>query len=161
MKKQALSVAVASALAFAALPASAQVSNDTIKIGFITDMSGVYADVDGPAGADAIKMAIADFGGNVNGKKIELVSPQFYEHNPADFTGVTLADTTFGGFVAEAVAVRQGQAFEYGIFPDDWWVARDALLSTAGKAPGADDLVVLQGYPSWAPTSMGDRKSVV
>ncbi len=70
MKKQALSVAVASALAFAALPASAQVSNDTIKIGFITDMSGVYADVDGPAGADAIKMAIADFGGNVNGKKI-------------------------------------------------------------------------------------------
>jgi branched-chain amino acid transport system substrate-binding protein len=31
--------------------ASAQISNDTIKIGFITDMSGVYADVDGPAGA--------------------------------------------------------------------------------------------------------------
>ncbi len=82
MKKQALSVAVASALAFAALPASAQVSNDTIKIGFITDMSGVYADVDGPAGADAIKMAIADFGGNVNGKKIELVTAD--HQNKAD-----------------------------------------------------------------------------
>jgi branched-chain amino acid transport system substrate-binding protein len=75
-------VAVASALAFAALPASAQVSNDTIKIGFITDMSGVYADVDGPAGADAIKMAIADFGGNVNGKKIELVTAD--HQNKAD-----------------------------------------------------------------------------
>ncbi len=82
MKKQVLSVAVASALAFAALPASAQVSNDTIKIGFITDMSGVYADVDGPAGADAIKMAIADFGGNVNGKKIELVTAD--HQNKAD-----------------------------------------------------------------------------
>ncbi len=82
MKKQALSVAVASALAFAALPASAQVSNDTIKIGFITDMSGVYADVDGPAGADAIKMAIADFGGNVNGKKIEFVTAD--HQNKAD-----------------------------------------------------------------------------
>ena len=82
LKKQALSVAVASALAFAALPASAQVSNDTIKIGFITDMSGVYADVDGPAGADAIKMAIADFGGNVNGKKIELVTAD--HQNKAD-----------------------------------------------------------------------------
>ena len=45
--------------------ASAQVSNDTIKIGLITDMSGVYADVDGPAGAEAIKMAIADFGGKI------------------------------------------------------------------------------------------------
>ncbi len=82
MKKQALSMAVASALAFSALPASAQVSNDTIKIGFITDMSGVYADVDGPAGADAIKMAIADFGGNVNGKKIELVTAD--HQNKAD-----------------------------------------------------------------------------
>ena len=49
--------------------ANAQISNDTIKIGFITDMSGVYADVDGPAGAEAIKMAIAEFGGMLNGKK--------------------------------------------------------------------------------------------
>jgi branched-chain amino acid transport system substrate-binding protein len=55
---------------------------DTIKIGFITDMSGVYADVDGPAGAEAIKMAIADFGGNVNGKKIEFVSAD--HQNKAD-----------------------------------------------------------------------------
>jgi branched-chain amino acid transport system substrate-binding protein len=39
----------------------------------ITDMSGVYADVDGPAGVEAIKMAIASMGGAVNGKKIELV----------------------------------------------------------------------------------------
>ena len=60
----------------------AQVSNDTIKIGFITDMSGVYADVDGPAGADAIKMAIADFGGSVNGKKIEFISAD--HQNKAD-----------------------------------------------------------------------------
>ena len=81
MKIRNLSCAVA--MAFAAAPAAyAQVSNDTIKIGFITDMSGVYADVDGPAGADAIKMAIADFGGNVNGKKIEFVSAD--HQNKAD-----------------------------------------------------------------------------
>ncbi len=36
-------------------------------------MSGVYADIDGPAGADAIRMAIADMGGAINGKKIELL----------------------------------------------------------------------------------------
>ncbi len=81
MKTRNLSFAVA--MAFAAAPgAQAQVSNDTIKIGFITDMSGVYADVDGPAGADAIKMAIADFGGNVNGKKIEFVTAD--HQNKAD-----------------------------------------------------------------------------
>ena len=56
-----------------ALPAQAQISGDVIKIGFITDMSGLYADIDGPAGAEAIKMAIADMGGAVNGKKIEVM----------------------------------------------------------------------------------------
>ena len=62
--------------------AVAQISNDTIKIGFITDMSGVYADIDGPAGAEAIKMAIAEFGGMLNGKKIEFVSAD--HQNKAD-----------------------------------------------------------------------------
>jgi branched-chain amino acid transport system substrate-binding protein len=54
-------------------PASAQISGDVVKIGIITDMSGLYADIDGPGGVEAIKMAIADFGGSVNGKKIEFV----------------------------------------------------------------------------------------
>ena len=76
-----MALAVASVFGLAA-PAQAQVSNDTIKIGFITDMSGVYADVDGPAGAEAIKMAIADAGGKVNGKKIEFISAD--HQNKAD-----------------------------------------------------------------------------
>jgi branched-chain amino acid transport system substrate-binding protein len=54
--------------------ASAQISGDVIKIGFITDLSGVYADIDGPGGIEAIKMAIADVGGMINGKKIELLT---------------------------------------------------------------------------------------
>ena len=62
--------------------ASSSNDGDTVKIGFITDMSGVYADVDGPAGAEAIKMAIADFGDKVNGKKIEFVSAD--HQNKAD-----------------------------------------------------------------------------
>ena len=53
--------------------AQAQISGDTIKIGFITDLSGLYADIDGPAGAEAIRMAIADMGGAVAGKKIEVL----------------------------------------------------------------------------------------
>ena len=54
--------------------ASAQISGDTVKIGFITDLSGLYADIDGNGGVEAIKMAIADFGGKVNSKKIELLT---------------------------------------------------------------------------------------
>ena len=77
-------IAATAALALAGLfsEAHAQTSGDVVRIGFITDMSGVYADVDGPAGADAIKMAIADFGGSVNGKKIEFISAD--HQNKAD-----------------------------------------------------------------------------
>jgi len=64
--------ALAATTLFAA-SAHAQISGDVIKIGFITDLSGLYADIDGPAGAEAIRMAIADLGGAVNGKKIELL----------------------------------------------------------------------------------------
>ena len=62
--------------------AQAQISGDTIKIGFITDMSGLYTDIDGAGGAEAIKMAIADAGGNINGKKIEFISAD--HQNKAD-----------------------------------------------------------------------------
>jgi branched-chain amino acid transport system substrate-binding protein len=72
LKALTLAVSAAAAMGFGA-PASAQISGDVIKIGLITDMSGVYADVDGPGGVEAVKMAIADMGGNINGKKIELV----------------------------------------------------------------------------------------
>jgi len=51
----------------------AQISDNIVKIGFITDLSGVYADIDGPGGVEAIRMAIADVGGKINGKQVELV----------------------------------------------------------------------------------------
>jgi len=62
--------------------ALAQYSGDTIKIGLITDMSGLYSDIDGPAGAEAIRMAVAEMGGAINGKKIEVMSAD--HQNKAD-----------------------------------------------------------------------------
>jgi branched-chain amino acid transport system substrate-binding protein len=43
-------------------------------IGLIDDMSGPYADIIGAGGVEAIKMAIADFGGTVLGQPIELMT---------------------------------------------------------------------------------------
>ncbi|MFE0840252.1 ABC transporter substrate-binding protein [Achromobacter insolitus] len=62
--------------------ARAQISDDVIRIGFITDMSGVYSGPDGPGGAEAIKMAIQEMGGEINGKKIELLTAD--HQNKAD-----------------------------------------------------------------------------
>ena len=83
MKRNAIAIATATlcALGFSAA-AHAQVSGDTIKIGFISDMSGVYSDVDGLGGAEAIKMAIADAGVVLAGKKVEFISAD--HQNKAD-----------------------------------------------------------------------------
>ncbi len=56
------------------LPAAAQYSGDTIKIGVATDMASLYSDINGPGAVVAVQMAIEEFGGNIGGKKIELVS---------------------------------------------------------------------------------------
>jgi len=52
-----------------AQPASANISDNVIRIGFITDMASVYSDIDGAGGIEAARMAIADAGGEINGKK--------------------------------------------------------------------------------------------
>lgn len=49
-------------------------AQEKLRIGFLTDMSSVYADLDGKEGATAIQMAIDDFGGKVNGMPVELIS---------------------------------------------------------------------------------------
>ncbi|MCY0853728.1 ABC transporter substrate-binding protein [Cupriavidus sp. D39] len=72
----------ASLVAAAGLSAPAWGADDVLRIGFITDMSGVYADFDGQGGAEAIKLAIADAGGSVLGRKIELVTAD--HQNKAD-----------------------------------------------------------------------------
>jgi len=83
MKKTLVAASIAAGLCGLTMTvAQAQVSGDVIKIGIITDISGLYSDIDGLGGVEAIKMAIADAGGAVNGKKIELM---FADHqNKAD-----------------------------------------------------------------------------
>ena len=47
--------------------------NKPIKIGFITDGASLYSDIDGIGGKEAMEMAIADFGGSVLGRKVEIL----------------------------------------------------------------------------------------
>ena len=75
-------VAAAVATALLVLGASVAQAQDKVKIGFITDMSSLYAEAEGKGGAVAIQMAIDDFGGKVNGMPIELLSAD--HQNKAD-----------------------------------------------------------------------------
>ncbi|MDP9900789.1 hypothetical protein J2W36_003055 [Variovorax ginsengisoli] len=95
-----------------------QVSEDVIRIGFISDMSGIYRDYDGPAGADAIRMAIADVGGAVNGKKIELLimdhqnKPDIAAAKAREWFDVNKVDMLIGGVNSGAAIAMAGVAAE-------------------------------------------------
>src|SRR3954470_7843780 len=53
-------------------PASAQ--QTPLKIGVLSDFSSVYSDIGGQGNVEATKMAIEDFGGQMFGKPIDMVS---------------------------------------------------------------------------------------
>jgi branched-chain amino acid transport system substrate-binding protein len=58
----------------AAAPASAQVSDGTIKIGVLNDQSSLYADLAGQGSVVAARMAVEDYGADKKGLKVEIVS---------------------------------------------------------------------------------------
>src|SRR5947207_9952058 len=69
--------ALAAVLSCGLLGDAALAQNNDVKIGVLDDMSGPYAENTGPGDVAAVKFAIADFGGSVLGKPIELVSADF------------------------------------------------------------------------------------
>lgn len=75
------------ALAVTSAPAALaqqKISDDVVKVGVLTDMSGIYSDFTGTASAIAAQMAVEDFSkdSTVLGKKIEVVSAD--HQNKAD-----------------------------------------------------------------------------
>ncbi|MFO1168222.1 MAG: ABC transporter substrate-binding protein [Rhodoblastus sp.] len=74
---------------FALSLAASAVAQDKppLKLGLILDMSGPYADITGPGSVTAGKMAAEDFGGEVLGRKIEVLAADHF--NKADVAGTT------------------------------------------------------------------------
>ena len=70
--KRFLSAVLVPLLAFGASAAQAQ-SKPPVKLGGILDMSSLYADITGTGSETAAKMAVEDFGGEVLGRKVEVV----------------------------------------------------------------------------------------
>lgn len=107
-----LSLALAASLwlagATAVMAQSAPASDEPVKLGMILDMGSLYADVTGPGSELAGRMAVADFGGKVLGRPIEVL----------------VADHQTKADIAAAIATK--------------WFATDnvvALLDVAASSP--------------------------
>ena len=72
--------------------AQAQYTDGIVKIGVLTDMSGVYADIGGPGSVAAAKLAVEDFNPAAHGMKVEIVSAD--HQNKADI-GANIARKWF------------------------------------------------------------------
>ncbi len=166
--KHLIPTASLAALALCGGTAQAQISGDVIRIGFITDLSGLYADIDGPAGADAIRMAIADMGGAINGKKIELLVAD--HQNKADIAAtkarewfdtqgmdVLIGGTSSGTNLAMAKIAAQKQKPFISIGAATSALTGDQCTpytihwayDTVALAKGTGNAVVKQGGKSW------------
>ncbi len=76
------------ALALAAGPAYAQISDGIVKIGVMNDQSGTYADITGQGSVVAARMAVEDFGAAKKGLKVEVV---FADHLNKPDVGASIA----------------------------------------------------------------------
>src|SRR5260370_40598175 len=92
-------LAIAATLALGAT-ASAEISGDVGKLVVLSDMSSLYADITGPGSVEAARMAIADFGGTVNGKQIELISA---DHQNKPDIGSAIATQWFDNDGVDAI----------------------------------------------------------
>jgi branched-chain amino acid transport system substrate-binding protein len=116
VRKSLLPVSAALFASLSCFPAFADAGK--VVIGDIDDMSGVYADINGPGAVEAIKMAIADFGGSALGQPIELLTAD-HQNKPdlgvqkfrewADRAGLTmvLGGANTGVSLAISAAVKE------------------------------------------------------
>jgi branched-chain amino acid transport system substrate-binding protein len=118
MKLKGIATALGAAFALAMGSAHAADPNQVV-IGDIDDLSGVYADVIGQGGIEAINMAVSDFGGTVLGKKIVVLSAD-HQNKPdlgaskfrewADQNGLTMllggSNTGVGIAMAKVAAAK-------------------------------------------------------
>ena len=88
LKTFALSSIVLAMGAASGAMASNGFSDDVVRIGVLTDMSGIYTDLSGEAAVEAVRMAVEDFGGEVGGVPIEVI---YGDHRNRADTGASRA----------------------------------------------------------------------
>ena len=116
--KKSLTTAVALATTAAmATTAQAEISDGEVRIGYLADMSGTYRDLAGPGGLEALRMAVEDFGGNVNGAPIQVFSAD--DRNSADVGANTVREwfdtrnvDLVSGMVASSVVIAATRVIE-------------------------------------------------
>jgi branched-chain amino acid transport system substrate-binding protein len=134
MKRQILACAILMTMASAA---SAQISDDVVRIGVLTDLSSWGRDNSGPGSVEAARMAVEEFGPTVLGKPIDIVSA---DHQMKTDIGTQIARSWFDNDKVDAIVDVPNSGIAIAIHN----MVRDrnkiALLSGPGASSLTDEL---------------------
>jgi len=126
-------IAALSAGLFLALsmPVNAQISDDVVRIGFLSDLAGPFSAAGGLGSLDAIRMAIADFGGKVNGKPIDLI---FADHLNKPDTGLAIAREWYDDKKVDVILDISNSAIALGVQKIAWERKRIFINTASGTS---------------------------
>jgi branched-chain amino acid transport system substrate-binding protein len=156
------------ALVLGAAGLASHAAHAQVKIGFVTDMSSLYSDVEGKGGAVAIQMAIDDFGGKALGQPIELLTAD-HQNKPdiaatkarewIDTQGVTMVfgGTNSGTALATAKVAQEKKRVYFNNGAGTSALTNEACspytvhyaYDTVALAKGTGSAIVDKGGKSW------------
>ncbi len=128
---------VCAILASLASAAHAQVSDDVVRIGVLTDLSSWGRDNSGPGPVEAAKMAVEEFGPTVLGKPIEIISA---DHQMKTDVGVQIVRGWFDTGEVDAVVDVPNSAIAIAVHNLARERNRIALFSGPGASSITDEL---------------------
>jgi branched-chain amino acid transport system substrate-binding protein len=100
MRSLAATIVAGLAFAMSGWAANAQISDDVVKIGVLTDMSSLYADSTGKGSLAGVEMAVADYGGKVMGKPVVVISA---DHQNKPDVGMNIARNWYDNEKVDAI----------------------------------------------------------
>lgn len=122
---------LAAGLVVCAGAAHAEIANDKVKIGVMTDLSGGYEQNSGNGSVEAAKMAAEEFGNKINGKPIEIVAG---DHQNKPDVGASLANRWFDVDQVDAVTDLVNSAVGFAVLDIAKQKNKAVLLTSAGSA---------------------------
>jgi branched-chain amino acid transport system substrate-binding protein len=111
--------------------ALAQISDDVVRIGVLTDETGNFSALSGPGAVLAADMAVADFGGTVAGKRIELIHA---DHQNKTDLGVQIARQWYDADGVDMIADVPNSAIALAVQGIARERGRALLISGSGTA---------------------------
>jgi branched-chain amino acid transport system substrate-binding protein len=110
--------------------ADAQISDNVVRIGVLNDQSGVYSAATGLGSVEAAKMAVEDFGGAVNGARIEVINA---DHQNKPDIGSSIANRWIDTEGVDTIADLGNTAVALAVVDIAKSKNKAALISSAGS----------------------------